>query len=154
MPDPQEQKPLPTKKRLLIVGIVAACLLALVGAVVPLSRQRASATTIDADLLPLSSGLNLGGAGGMLWQSLNNLIYFSGSYVGMNVASPLQTLQVNGGFMLDVVPSLPEVCASQIEGAFYVVDGGANATDTVQVCMKTGAAGTSTYAWIKILTDF
>lgn len=58
--------------------------------------SRVSAATFDSNLVP-SSGDSLDvGVSGQLWRSINNLIYFSGSNVGVGTTGPQDTLEVNG----------------------------------------------------------
>lgn len=58
---------------------------------------RVSAATFDSDIRASSTNTYKIGAASAEWQSINNTIYFSGSNVGIGVASPGATLQVTGG---------------------------------------------------------
>jgi|GEM_PF-1955181 len=60
-----------------------------------LSVERVSAASFDSDLVPSSTNLNLGVTGNT-WTSVNNVIYFSGTKVGVNNNVPVQPLDVSG----------------------------------------------------------
>jgi type II secretory pathway pseudopilin PulG len=60
-----------------------------------------SAATFDSNLLPAStSPLNLGFTGNA-WNSINNVMFFSGSNVGIGISSPHTALQVHGDLYSD-----------------------------------------------------
>jgi hypothetical protein len=56
-----------------------------------------SAATFDSDVLPSATTLNLGGSGSSAWSSVNHIIYFSGSNVGIGTNAPQAALDVSGG---------------------------------------------------------
>src|SRR5581483_996818 len=73
------------------------------------SIARVSAATFDSNLVPSSTNTWSVGATGNVWQSINNLIWFSGSNVGIGSAdtSPTQQLEVAGGVRLNTTASQP-----------------------------------------------
>ncbi len=109
------------------------------------SIARVNAATFDSNLVPSSTATYKLGVSGQIWNSINDLIYFSGSNVGVGVgvSSPGQTLEVNGGVRLNTSNAKP-ACNSSQRGTFWVFEAASNATDTVQVCARDGA---SVYAW-------
>jgi type II secretory pathway pseudopilin PulG len=56
-----------------------------------------SAATFDSNILPSSTATYSLGTSGNIWNSVNNIIYFSGSNVGIGVSSPQAALDVSGG---------------------------------------------------------
>lgn len=56
-----------------------------------------SAATFDSNILPSSTATYSLGVSGNVWTSVNNVIYFSGSNVGVGLSSPHSRLQVDGG---------------------------------------------------------
>lgn len=107
---------------------------------------RVSAATFDSNVVPSTPNFYKVGVSSQAWQSINDIIYFSGSNVGIGVSSPGQTVEVNGGLRLNTTASQPS-CSSAQRGTFWVVQSGAGAKDNVQVCVK-NASGT--YAWAPI----
>lgn len=107
---------------------------------------RVSAATFDSDIRASSTNTYKIGAATQEWQSINSTIYFSGSNVGINVANPGQTLEVNGGMRLNTAISKP-TCDSGQRGTFWVTQSGAGVKDSVQVCAKNAS---DTYLWATI----
>lgn len=58
---------------------------------------RVSAATFDSNLIPSSTATYKLGTTGAVWSSINDVIYFNGSTVGIGVSSPNAVLQVSGG---------------------------------------------------------
>jgi hypothetical protein len=56
-----------------------------------------SAATFDSNLLPSSTATYSIGASGNIWNSINGVIYFSGSNVGVGTNAPQASLDVSGG---------------------------------------------------------
>lgn len=56
-----------------------------------------SAATFDSNIVPSSSATYSLGVSGNVWTSVNNVIYFSGSNVGVGISSPHARFQVDGG---------------------------------------------------------
>ncbi len=111
-----------------------------------ISVARVGAATFDSNIVPSTSNtLNLG-VTSQTWQSINNIIYFSGSNVGVGVSSPGQTLEVNGGLRLNTTTGQP-TCNSSQRGTFWVVESGTGVKDSVQVCVKNAS---DTYIWATI----
>lgn len=110
------------------------------------SIARVNAATFDSNVIPASSNTYKIGASSQLWQSVNDLIYFSGSNVGIGTTGPAQALEVNGGLRLNTVTAQP-ACAVGVRGTFWAVQGGGGTKDNVQVCVK-NASGT--YLWATI----
>jgi prepilin-type N-terminal cleavage/methylation domain-containing protein len=104
------------------------------------SVARVSAATFDSSVLPATSGsLNLG-ATGQTWNSINGIIYFSGTNVGINAASPQTALEVNGGVRLNPSGSLTCAGNSNARGTLWFTTGGTG-KDSLQVCAQ-NASGT------------
>lgn len=57
---------------------------------------RVSAATFDSNILPSSTAIYSLGISGQTWTSVNDIIYFSGSNVGIGVSSPNAALHVVG----------------------------------------------------------
>jgi type II secretory pathway pseudopilin PulG len=114
--------------------------------------DRVNAATFDSNVVPSSAGTLTLGDSVNTWNSVNNILYFSGTSVGVNVASPLQMLEVSGngrfdgGLQLSTSSANPATCNSALRGMIWV-NQNAVATDTVKVCLKNGAA---TYIWAQI----
>ena len=106
------------------------------------------AATFDSNLIPSSTATYKLGASGQVWTSVNDIIYFSGSNVGIGVSSPGQTLEVNGGIRINTTTSKP-TCASAQRGTFWVTQGGAGVADSAQVCAKDSS---DVYSWRSIAT--
>jgi type II secretory pathway component PulJ len=58
---------------------------------------RVAAATFDSNVVPSTGNTYVLGASTGDWKSINGTIYFSGSKVGIGVASPSSTFQVSGG---------------------------------------------------------
>lgn len=106
--------------------------------------SRVNAATFDTGVYPVTngSGNNKIGAGGSLWNSINDSIYFSGSNVGIGASSPTQVLEVNGGLRLNTATAKPS-CDSNARGTFWVTLGGGG-KDSVEVCAQNAS---SSLAW-------
>jgi type II secretory pathway pseudopilin PulG len=112
------------------------------------SIARVSAATFDSDLLPSSTAANHNvGLSGDAWYSIDQLMYFVGSNVGIGVSSPGQSLEVNGGIRLNTATSLPTCSSStNTEGTLWVVENGGSSSDTLQLCVR----GFSGYQWVRL----
>ena len=108
------------------------------------SVERVSAANFDSNVLPSSTNSYVLGNSSNRWLSIDGIIYFSGSNVGIGVSSPGQTLEVNGGMRIDPQASGQPTCSVATDGTFWVVQGGSGVQDNVQVCAKDN---TNTYAW-------
>ncbi len=106
------------------------------------------AATFDSNLIPSSTATYKLGASGQIWTSVNDIIYFSGSNVGIGVSSPGQTLEVNGGVRLNTTNAQP-TCASAQRGTFWVTQSGTGVKDKVEVCAKNSS---DVYGWVSIAT--
>ncbi|MCR4328713.1 MAG: hypothetical protein NUV53_04360 [Patescibacteria group bacterium] len=104
---------------------------------------RVSAATFDSNLIPSTTATYDVGVSSQVWRSINNILYFSGSNVGIGVVSPGQTLEVEGGARLNTTDSRP-TCDSSQRGTFWVTQSGAGVKDAVAVCAKDSG---DTYAW-------
>ncbi|MDE2020839.1 MAG: hypothetical protein KGJ13_10930, partial [Patescibacteria group bacterium] len=60
------------------------------------SVARVAAATFDSDVLPATSSLQNLGFPGMAWSSINGIINFKGSNIGINTTIPSTTLTING----------------------------------------------------------
>ncbi|MBI2888912.1 MAG: hypothetical protein HYY10_03240 [Candidatus Liptonbacteria bacterium] len=104
---------------------------------------RVNAATFDSNLIPSSTATYDVGVTSQVWRSVNNVLYFSGSNVGVGISSPGQTLEVNGGVRLNTTTSKP-TCDSTQRGTFWVTQSAGGVKDSVQVCAKDAA---DAYAW-------
>jgi competence protein ComGC len=104
---------------------------------------RVNAASFDSNLVPSTTAAYDVGVTGQVWRSINNILNFSGSNVGVGVTSPGQTLEVNGGVRLNTSTARP-TCDSSQRGTIWVVQNGAGVADTASVCAKNAA---DSYAW-------
>ncbi len=104
---------------------------------------RVSAATFDSNILPSTGNTYRLGTAAADWQAINNTIYFSGSNVGVGVASPGQTLEVNGGVRLNTTTGKP-TCDSTQRGTLWVTQSASGTKDYVQACIR---SSTSTFYW-------
>jgi prepilin-type N-terminal cleavage/methylation domain-containing protein len=107
------------------------------------SVARVSAASFDSNLVPSSTATYSLGAAGAIWTSVNNVLYFSGSNVGVGVSTPQQTLEVNGGLRLNNSGSLP-TCNSNNRGTIWFLEQAPGTRDSLELCYETTS---STYAW-------
>ncbi len=109
------------------------------------SVARVSAATFDSGVYPSVSGNGALGSQSQAWTSLNNIINFNGTNVGIgpNFASAQEQLDVNGGARLVPQSSGQPTCVSGIRGTLWLVSGGAG-KDSLQLCAQ-NASGTP--AW-------
>lgn len=107
---------------------------------------RVSAATFDSNLIPSSTATYNLGITGQVWSSVNNIVNFSGSNVGIGTASPGQTLEVNGGLRLNTATAQP-TCDTSQRGTFWVTESASGTKDYVDVCVKNAS---NTYLWAPI----
>lgn len=113
------------------------------------SIARVSAATFDSNLIPSTTAYWNVGVAGNVWNSINQILYFSGSNVGIDTTSsnPQQALEVNGGIRLNTAASQPGCsAASSTEGTLWFTNNGGSASDTLQLCVR-GAGG---YQWVRL----
>lgn len=110
------------------------------------SIARVNAATFDSSVIPSSTATYDVGVTSQAWRSINNVLYFSGSNVGIGTTSPGQTLEVNGGVRLNTTAAQP-TCSSSQRGTLWAVQSGAGVKDSVQVCVKNAS---DTYIWASI----
>ena len=110
------------------------------------SVARVSAASFDSNLVPSSTATYSLGAAGQTWTSVNGVLYFSGSNVGIGASSPQQTLEINGGLRLNTAAAT-STCNSTIRGTIWYALRAPAATDTLQLCIETSA---STYTWVQL----
>ncbi|MDP2598390.1 MAG: type II secretion system protein [Candidatus Liptonbacteria bacterium] len=108
------------------------------------SIARVNAATFDSNVVPSSTATYSLGVSGQVWTSVNGVLYFSGSNVGIGVSSPAQALEVNGGLRLNTATAQPTCDATSTRGTFWVVENGAGVQDSVQVCAKNSS---DAYGW-------
>ncbi|MBI5220627.1 MAG: hypothetical protein HY978_02185 [Candidatus Liptonbacteria bacterium] len=107
---------------------------------------RVNAATFDSNMVPSSSNTYKIGASSQLWQSINDVLYFSGSNVGIGASGPTQVLEVNGGVRLNTGTTKPS-CDANARGTFWVTQNGSGVKDNVEVCVRNAS---STYLWATI----
>jgi prepilin-type N-terminal cleavage/methylation domain-containing protein len=107
---------------------------------------RVSAATFDSGVYPVVSGNGALGSASQAWQSINGVIYFSGTNVGINQASPQQALEVNGGLRLNTALSQP-ACGASSRGTLWYLELAPSSNDALEVCME-NASGT--YSWVAL----
>ena len=116
------------------------------------SVARVSAASFDSNLVPSSTNTYSLGGSGAIWTSVNNIVDFSGSSVGINTASPQQALEVNGSVRADGGIQLytstgTSTCNSTSRGMLWYVQLAPSANDTLQLCVETSS---SAYQWVKL----
>ena len=109
------------------------------------SVARVSAATFDSGIFPSVGTLSLGGTGAT-WASVNGVIDFSGSNVGINQTGPQAALDVNGGLRLSGGSSYPG-CSLTNRGTLWFVPGSGTNKDYLYVCAYNS---TSTLAWQQV----
>lgn len=108
---------------------------------------RVSAATFDSNIIPSSTNTYKLGLVGQVWSSINDIIYFSGSNVGIGVQSPLQALDINGGMRLNTVGLSEPTCDANNRGTFWVKQTGAGVKDYAETCIK---FEDNSYNWVGI----
>ena len=113
------------------------------------SVARVSAATFDSGVYPTVSGNGALGSQSQAWTSVNNIINFNGTNVGIgaNYASARQTLDVNGGIGLVPQSSGQPSCSSGIRGVLWFIAGGTGAQDHLQLCAQNS---TGTPQWYTV----
>lgn len=110
------------------------------------SIARVSAATFDSDIRASTTNTYKIGAQAAEWQSINNTLFFSGSYVGIGISSPQMNLEVNGGLRLNTSAGRP-TCSATIRGTIWFVQNGTGVKDNLAVCVKNAS---DTYEWFSI----
>jgi hypothetical protein len=118
---------------------------------------RVSAATFDSSLYPSTNGtLDLGGAG-YVWKSINGVLNFSGSNVGIGTIMPAstldvagkisaQSLEVNGNIRL--LQGVQGLCNLSSRGAISFIEAvDINEADRFQVCIQQIGGG---YSWVDL----
>lgn len=106
------------------------------------SVEHVSAATFDTGVYPSTNGTEPLGGTGQAWNSVNGIINFSGSNVGIGTLSPAEPLEVNGALRLTPQSGSPPSCTSGIRGSLYFQSGGSS-KDDLYLCAYTGSA----YGW-------
>ena len=107
------------------------------------SVARVSAATFDSGVYPSVSGNGQLGSQSQSWTSVNGVIDFSGTNVGINVLTPQQALEVNGGIRLN--PSgATTTCNSNLRGTLWFVSNDGTGPDTLAICAYNAS---STLGW-------
>ena len=113
---------------------------------ISLGVARVNAATFDSNLVPSVDNSYKIGASSQIWQSVNDVIYFSSSNVGIGALSPGAKLEVNGGVRLNTATAKPTCDASQRGTLWYTQNGGGSADD-VDICVRNAS---SSYVWYSI----
>lgn len=113
------------------------------------SIEHVSAATFDTGVYPSVNGTEPLGSSGETWSTVNGVIDFSGSNVGIGTLSPGQALEVNGGVRLNPTGSEPTCSSgSNSRGTLWFSPGITNSTkDSLYLCAQ-NASGTA--AWQQI----
>ncbi len=107
------------------------------------SIAQVSAATFDAGVYPSVNGTEPLGANGQAWSSINGVINFSGTNVGIGTLTPAQPLEVNGGLRL-YPNGVPEpTCNSGLRGTLWFSTGN---NDSLYICANVS----STAEWLQI----
>jgi prepilin-type N-terminal cleavage/methylation domain-containing protein len=107
------------------------------------SIAQVSAATFDTGVYPSVNGTEPLGSSGQAWSSINGLINFSGSNVGIGTLSPNQPLEINGGLRLNPNGVSQPACngSSNTRGTLWFSTGGTN--DSLYICANVS----STIGW-------
>jgi prepilin-type N-terminal cleavage/methylation domain-containing protein len=108
------------------------------------SIAQVSAATFDTGVYPSANNLYPLGGTGQTWTSINGIINFNGSNVGIGTLSAAQPLEVNGGLRLYPNGPTQPTCNTSVRGTLWFSTGGAN--DTLFICANVS----STVAWQQI----
>lgn len=113
------------------------------------SIAQVSAATFDTGVYPSVNGTEPLGANGQAWSSINGVINFSGTNVGIGTLTPAQPLEVNGGLRLYPNGVSEPTCnsGSGARGTLWFQTGGSG-KDSLYLCANTNASGT--YAWVQL----
>jgi hypothetical protein len=131
------------KGSVLFFVVGAMCGFALTTVTLQFLVSRAADKGIDSDAIPASSG-SLGiGTGAYTWASVNDVIYFSGSLVGIGAVPTNRELEVAGGVRLATDKSRPS-CASGVRGLWWYTGSATGTKDILSVCAKDAA---DAYSW-------
>jgi hypothetical protein len=109
------------------------------------SIAQVSAATFDTGVYPSVNNLYPLGGSGQTWTSINGVINFNGSNVGVGTLSAAQPLEVNGGLRLYPNGVSQPTCNASVRGTLWFSTGGAN--DTLSICANVS----STIAWQPVL---
>lgn len=109
------------------------------------SIARVSAATFDSGVYPSVSGNGALGSNSYAWTSVNNIVNFNGTNVGigLNYTSAQQQLDVQGGLRLNPSGGEPS-CVSTIRGSLWFVPVGGSGKDHLDLCAY-NASGTLTW---------
>jgi hypothetical protein len=108
------------------------------------SISQVSAATFDTGVYPsVNATLPLGGSG-QTWTSINGIINFNGSNVGIGTLSAAQPLEVNGGLRLYPNGPTQPTCNTSVRGTLWFQTGGTN--DALYICANVS----STIGWQSI----
>lgn len=101
---------------------------------------KVSAATFDTGLYSAASAQPLGTSANA-WSPINSVIYFNGTNVGINTASPAEQLSVQGGVQLLTTASSSITCNTTSRGTMLFYSPGGSVKDTLLLCAA-GAGGT------------
>jgi type II secretory pathway pseudopilin PulG len=112
------------------------------------SVARVNAATFDSNVVPATTNSYKIGASSQIWQSINDLMYFANSNVGIgsSMSNPLQKLEVDGGVKLNTATARP-TCDTNARGTLWYTRSGASVTDTLALCVKLGSGS---YSWVSL----
>ncbi len=111
--------------------------------------RKVSAAVFDSNVTPPVGVTTLTlGTAALPWKSINGLINFSGSNVGIgaSMVSPTQKLEIDGGVKLNPSTSKP-TCDSTARGMMWFTAAAAGTSDAVEVCIRNSS---STYVWSQL----
>lgn len=104
---------------------------------------RVSAATFDSDVIPSTTNLKLG-VNANAWSSVNDLMYFYSSNVGIGVTNPASKLEVDGGVRINANGASKPTCASGIRGTVWVTQASGGSNDVIEACLRNAS---SSYNW-------
>ncbi|MDO8516318.1 MAG: hypothetical protein Q7S28_03650, partial [bacterium] len=114
------------------------------------SVARVSAATFDSNVVPSSTATYKLGVTGQIWTSVNDLINFNGTNVGIGtgMTSANAKLELDGGLLINKNDTASSTCSATYRGTLWFDQvGGTAEADRLSVCLLNAS---DTYEWVQI----